>query len=336
MTSSFDPVRAVLERPEALRTLLEPKGPITLGNARWQPLAQFYPATAPRASYRVRAGTGDYFVKLNIRSASVQREAHMLQLLEQAQMRRFLVPSVVDVRVNVPIVDELSGSWIAMPWAEGSSLRASDQATWSDAAAGLLANLHALPIDYEAIQRWYGILPPAPAELAQKAHALRRQHLREAIAQTQAPLSDRLAEIDAAWRPLSFGSLSLVHGDFHLDNLLRCAAAIRPESLMLLDWEDGTLDTPLSDVAHLAVHHVLLKDQPLPVGFIHHYWRAALLERRPATLPELYSDLALLAASWVARALRHAPLPLPGPARLFQEKAMSTLAILLDEEKWHE
>ena len=335
MSDPFDVIRVILEQPDALATLLQPDAPLAFGDrSHWQRLAQYYPAHAPRVSYRVTTGAGSYFVKLNAAAASIQREAHMLRLLANTTERRFRIPDVVDVRLDVPITQTLRCSWIAMTWREGQALERGHVTAWTAQIAEMLANLHALPVDYEAIGRWYGLAIPAPAELAERAHDLRFRHLTEAIESAAPLLKDLLAGVARAWRPLSRDLISLAHGDFHFDNVLRCDAAARPESLMLLDWEDGTLDHPLSDVAHLVVDHVLLRDESIPVRFVHAYWRAARPELRSLAQADLARDLMLLSTAWVARALRHQQPPYSGAS--FPERALAALRVLLREENWHE
>lgn len=79
---------------------------------------------------------------------------------------------------------------------------------------------------------------------------------------TKIPAMDRLIE----WLPLNLppddGQVSLIHGDYRLDNLM--FHADRPEARAVLDWELSTLGHPYSDLAYQCMQLRLARDAVIP------------------------------------------------------------------------
>ena len=69
------------------------------------------------------------------------------------------------------------------------------------------------------------------------------------------PEMDRLMDYLAANMPEDDGKVSLVHGDYRLDNLM--FHPTEPRAIALLDWELSTLGNPLADLANQCMAWML-------------------------------------------------------------------------------
>lgn len=69
------------------------------------------------------------------------------------------------------------------------------------------------------------------------------------------PDMDRLIDYIAANMPEDDGQVSLVHGDYRLDNLM--FHPTEPHAIALLDWELSTLGNPLADLANQCMAWML-------------------------------------------------------------------------------
>ncbi|MFX3657633.1 MAG: phosphotransferase family protein [bacterium] len=137
--------------------------------------------------------------------------------------------------VPEPLLVDASGRLLADPFlviefVDGTSaLPVGEEDRHIDAMAGLLARIHAFPIEG---------LPPLPA---------RTDPLPEVF--DYLPAGDEWQPLDAHLRALSDtayrGPPALLHGDFWPQNLLWRNGAVAA----VLDWEDAAVGDPLSDVA---------------------------------------------------------------------------------------
>ncbi|MCF6445592.1 phosphotransferase family protein [Nereida sp. MMG025] len=85
------------------------------------------------------------------------------------------------------------------------------------------------------------------------ARQLRTWRAAFAASQTEAlPDADWLGAWLEEAKPADDGSLSLVHGDFRIDNMMFAPDA--PTVAALLDWELSTLGHPMSDLAYQCMH----------------------------------------------------------------------------------
>lgn len=126
----------------------------------------------------------------------------------------------------------------ALPEARGNDQRAAIY----DAMNGTLAALH--DVDVEAV----GL-----GDFGRPGNYFERQ-LARWTSQYRASETGAIADMDSliAWlethMPADDGLISLVHGDYRLDNLI--FAQDRPEVLAVLDWELSTIGHPFADIAY--------------------------------------------------------------------------------------
>lgn len=79
---------------------------------------------------------------------------------------------------------------------------------------------------------------------------------------TSLPSMDRLIEWLPANLPEDDGQVSLVHGDYRLDNII--FHATQPTVLAVLDWELSTLGHPYADLAYQCMQLRVDKDEVVP------------------------------------------------------------------------
>ncbi|RLQ21620.1 phosphotransferase family protein [Seongchinamella sediminis] len=72
------------------------------------------------------------------------------------------------------------------------------------------------------------------------------------------PEMERLVDYLVANMPEDDGQVSLVHGDYRLDNLM--FHATEPRAIAVLDWELSTLGNPLADLANQCMAWMLPRD----------------------------------------------------------------------------
>ena len=121
-----------------------------------------------------------------------------------------------------------------------------ERAALYDAMNATLAALH--DVDVEAV----GL-----ADFGRPGNYFERQ-LARWTSQYRASETGAVADMDRliAWlethMPADDGRISLVHGDYRLDNLI--FARDRPEVLAVLDWELSTSGHPFADIAYQCMH----------------------------------------------------------------------------------
>ena len=109
----------------------------------------------------------------------------------------------------------------------------------------VLATLH--EVDVDAIKLGdYG----RPGNYFERQVGMWTRQYRAAETATIAPMETLIAWLPANLPP-DDGQLSLVHGDYRLDNLIFDSAA--PRVLAVLDWELSTLGHPLADLAYFCM-----------------------------------------------------------------------------------
>jgi aminoglycoside phosphotransferase (APT) family kinase protein len=109
----------------------------------------------------------------------------------------------------------------------------------------VLATLHDVDVDAVGLGD-YG----RPGNYFERQVGMWTRQYRAAETQTIAPMETLIAWLPANL-PVDDGQLSLVHGDYRLDNLIFDAS--EPRVLAVLDWELSTLGHPLADLAYFCM-----------------------------------------------------------------------------------
>ena len=215
-------------------------------------------------TYRIRARSGDYVLRRKppgnlLKSAhAVDREYRVMSALANTAVpvpTMHLLCEDEDVIGSVfYIMDFLPGRifWdSALP-----DQRPHERATIYDAMNQVLADLHA--VDPEAVGLGdYG----RPGNYFERQLARWTKQYHASKTEAFAPM-DRLIDWLEAQLPPDDGQVSLVHGDYRLDNMMFAGDA--PQVIGLLDWELSTLGHPYADLAYQCMQLRIPGDAAIP------------------------------------------------------------------------
>ncbi len=201
-------------------------------------------------TFRVRAGSGDYVLRRQppgklLKSAhAVDREYRVLAALADTDVP---VPKVFHLCENRDVIGSM---FYLMEFCDGrifwdSSIPEVGKAERSaiyDEMNRVLAALHQVDIDKAGLSDFGKPGSYFERQYGRWSQQYRDSELRkiDAMEKLMVWLGDNL--------PVDDGRVSLVHGDYRLDNMI--FAASKPEVIALLDWELSTLGHPFADVGY--------------------------------------------------------------------------------------
>jgi aminoglycoside phosphotransferase (APT) family kinase protein len=253
---------------------------------RWERLPLMYPAGSSRGTFRLISPPsfgdemGTYMLKVNCEPMYIERERQMARVVAGMKPTRFRTPKVYGYGVYAR-TSEISYAWLLAEWVKHYKHRDLTP-HWSKEIAKALAEFHLEQPSINALAAIAETKAP-PYDLVQRA--LRNRHtttlaevsekVQQVVSIVSSNLRDFLSEaIGLAENSLALieepEALKLVHGDFHRFNIL-CPydASLK---LVVVDWEEATVHSPLFDVAYFAAWH---NPDPLCTSaFLGEYWCA--------------------------------------------------------------
>lgn len=202
-------------------------------------------------TYMIRARSGRYVLRAKppgqlLKSAhQVDREYRVMRALRATG---FPVPEVLHLSGEASPIGRM---FYVMRFVDGRIFwdpalpevaEAVERAAIYDAMNATLARLH--DVDVEAADLWdFG----RPGSYFERQLARWTSQYRASETGTVDDMNRLIAWLEAH-NPPDDGRVSLVHGDYRLDNMI--FAADRPEVVAVLDWELSTLGHPFADLAY--------------------------------------------------------------------------------------
>lgn len=231
------------------------KGPLT---------AEKFSGGQSNPTFLISAASGQY----------VLRRKPLGQLLKSAHAvdREFKVINALQ-HTSVPVArafhlcedDSVIGSmFYVMSYEQGRifwdpalpTLSITERGLMFDELIGVMAGMHSVDINGLGL-----------ADFGQRGNFFGRQVDRW-IKQYHAAETETIPAMDQLIRwlpdnlPKDDGQVSLIHGDYRLDNLMFHPS--KPQGLALLDWELSTLGHPLADLSYFCMCHRLPPQAPIP------------------------------------------------------------------------
>jgi aminoglycoside phosphotransferase (APT) family kinase protein len=223
-----------------------------------------------RAVLRYYRADGAVLYAKTYRDARANAVARRFAWMEALSQQHEHAPRVAHVRDDVPI-DANSGHTLWQDAARGTPLsqQLGDAQTdaWVPALARAIAVLHAAPLDLA------GNTPRSVAHWLAEV-GLRRKKIVRALPDL-APLADATAHaIEQGATRLPQRTMTLIHGDFHIDQ-----AWFDGQRIVLFDFDEFALGDPMEDLAEFVVKLpcacALAADATLPARLLGAYAQAA-------------------------------------------------------------
>ncbi len=214
-------------------------------------------------TYRVDAESGSYVLR-------AKPPGDLLKSAHQVDREYTVLAALAGSAVPVPRVFALSGEGAESPIGRMFYVMEflDGRIFWDPALAEVSSNAERAAI-YDAMNRTLAALHDVNVEAAGlsefgKPGTYFERQLSRWTKQYRASETEPRADMDRliAWLeanlPADDGVVSLVHGDYRLDNMM--FAKDRPEVIAVLDWELSTLGHPLADLAYQCMQWRLPHD----------------------------------------------------------------------------
>jgi len=293
-----------LRDPVFLRKLLHtnkksPVFPKEFPEIQWQIIPPYYPVLIPRCSFKLLTPYGNYLLKLNADTGCIRREAGANNILSDKHVNALTVPNLIDSETSLPLPENESCGWLLREWVEAKQVSGLDEHLLINLFAKGLIHLHTMPISAEDVQTIFALELPEKPVVLEYLKRRRNSYFDDLIEVSSASFSSLVSTIKADVENHDFSShVALIHGDLHLDNIRYLENVAKHEiRLLWVDWEDVTLEHPLSDLANFMLYE---KFSITSFRYMNTYIK--LFNKRKVTNDRLSAtDAWFLAYTWLVR-----------------------------------
>ncbi len=274
--------------------------PYSLPGISFEALPSFYPTPFARRTFRVQTSLDThYLLKFNQDGNKIHREVAICNWLRKNENHFFYVPAIIswdaeDEHTNPAHVHWLLGEWVASRSTVGSLKSFPEHPEQIISGLVWLNKLRLKMLDVQAIFRMH--LPQA--DILLEFMNRRRNVAFEAFFEIcDSKTKNVFQSLQQAVASYPFTKrIGLVHGDFHLNNVLLSFDPVKPK-FTWIDWEDATMDHPLSDLAHLLVFEEF---SPPSLAFMELFLQTYNRDNRKENQLSK-KEVWLLAAVWLTR-----------------------------------
>jgi hypothetical protein len=297
-------VKESLKNPNFVASLLRKGEPSDqLDGISFYALPSFYPNPYLRRTFSVQTVTGKcYLLKINEDGNSIRREESVCRWLRAHRNEYFYIPKMIAWDYGEQRASSGYAYWLLREWVSAFSVASSIRLSMEPPEKIIrgLVWLNKQAINNHVAQVLFRVHLPSEDQLLKVLTQRRNSHFEAVFDICSKEVRSFLEPLQKMMATFPFSKrLGLMHGDFHLDNIL---TAIRKDGTkyIWIDWEDATLDHPLNDIAHLLVFENF---SPLSIKFLDLYLESYNRYSRKDSC--LFGQEAwLLASVWLARTLR--------------------------------
>lgn len=224
-------------------------------NIQWEALPYYLPTENPRITYRIQSADGNYLLKLNTKINQIKREGVACHLLYAQKLFPLAIPYVIDMELCVELSESTSCGWLLAKWVNGHSVLTLEHDQFVRLFTQALLNLHAVPVTNDTVRQLFAVPMPGKEKALSILHERRMDSFDKAIKVCGEKLLPSISHLKRQVASYSFSPhIALNHGDLHVYNMKLESTDIQNTfRLFLFDWEDITLDHPLSDLANFML-----------------------------------------------------------------------------------
>jgi hypothetical protein len=298
-------IQALRDRDFVRKLLLAdrilPEIPTNLNEIQWEMLPPYYPTPLPRCSFRLHTSAGDYFLKLNADVGPIRREGNASNILTQKNNAVLNVPRIIDMELCPALSDQSPCAWLLREWIDAQPAIAIDLNVLAKYISEGLVYLHTFPVTSGDVQQMFAVALPEERLVLEHLRQRRRKYFDTAIEVCSSRLREALWSMQAQVDEHPFSpDVALIHGDLHMDNIKFQKNEVTGEvQLLWVDWEEVTLDHPLSDLANFILYENF---SPLSLKCLEDYL-LSYNQQKLSSGSTSRLDTWLLASVWLARTL---------------------------------
>jgi hypothetical protein len=154
---------------------------------------------------------------------------------------------------NIIISGGKNCGWLLTKWIKGTPVSQSDIEDITIPFTNSLIELHTTPVKKYDVQLLFSTLLPNDDIAFSILRERRRQHFNDLLNICGSYIKPSILFFQDIVDKMSFSPhLSFIHGDLHINNIKKLGQKNNTGTkLLLFDWEDVSIDHPLSDLANL-------------------------------------------------------------------------------------